>query len=250
MTDATSGATQFRSACRDYKHPASRTAKRIADGNIRLFYSSLFLDPEEAQYLQHLAEKRKESTLALLVHQEETKRKIRNQSLVTKDWTRTAPSVNGQSTDRWSKYRLSIERQGKGSPEVEISNRTSTITSALSEEQMTRSERPLREQTSLLANTESSAQKGLTIRHSPFFAAKSQAITKNDPTRSADPSYCAKLSDIGVRYIGERLRGSLNPYLTIDAEQILSSMWRYDNRFSERQTPFGRSNLSMTTVPK
>lgn len=247
MYDGISGDLQHKYIQFSYGNPASRAAKRIVDGNIRPFYSSLFLDPEEAQRLQHLAEQRKESRLALLTRQEETKRRIRNQSLVARDWTRTASSTSKQGTDEWSKYRLSIERQSRGSQGAEASSRMSSVIPALSKpgSQTAQSQELKRRRELSLIDADATMHERLAVRHPPFLLIESQIATDNGPTRGVDQLCCVRLSDIGKRYANKRLEGLSSQCLTVDAEQILSNMQRHDDRFNERSVSFNRPNFTV-----
>lgn len=253
-TDLTSsgvgGAMQPHYTQGDHVQPLSREMKRIVDGNVRPFYSSLFLDPEEAQYLQHLAERRRESRLAFLMRQEETKRNIRNQSLIVKDWAKRAPRASGQSADGWSKYRLSIERQSREIQDVEVDDRESFTIPARPKpgSQVTQFQRSIQKKTASLFDEKAPVQKRLATYPPLFPIAKPQTVTEGDSARSASPCY-TRLSEIGARYSREKLESPLNRYLTIDAEQILSSMQRHEDRFSARLVSLNKPNPSTNTEP-
>ncbi|EFO61987.1 Hypothetical protein GLP15_2099 [Giardia lamblia P15] len=235
----------------DYGQPASYASKRIVDGNVRPFYSSLFLDPEEAQHLQHLAARRREFKLALLMRQEETKRRIRNQSLIIKDWTKTAPKASKQSTDRWSKYRLSIERQSREIQDVEADEHGSSTIPAPTKpgSQVAQSWMSTQRRTASLVDARAPMQKGLATYRPPFLMTEPQTVTEDGSARSAGPCY-TKLSEISARYSRKRLESPLNRYLTVDAEQILSSIQRHENQFSVRLVSLRKPDPSRNTNPQ
>lgn len=230
-----------------YGSPASRAAKRIIDGNVRPFYSSLFLDPEEANHLQCLAEQRRESRLALLTRQEETKRKIRNQSLVVKDWARSAPSMNRESTDGWSKYRISIDRQSRGSQNTEAKSRIPSVapTSSRPGSQVAQFQDLKRRRALSLLNTDVPPHERLIVYRPPLLLTESQAVVENSLTKCANQPRYTRLSNICEKYAGERLERSTNKYFIVDAEQILSNIQRHDSRFSKRLVSLSRRSFTV-----